>query len=114
VSNSSAVRITGATLSVLGALLENPSGNFYGFDLLNQANIKSGTLYPILARLESAGWVKSHWEETDPRTLSRPRRRYYVLTPRGRAYSTAAIQRRAEEQAKTKNRSRPKLAPEPA
>ncbi|MFK4228055.1 PadR family transcriptional regulator [Streptomyces sp. NPDC019890] len=44
----------------------------------------SGTIYPILARLEQVGWVDSSWE--DPvvhEQAGRPRRRFYRITQDG-------------------------------
>lgn len=55
----------------------------------------SGTLYPILLRLEAAGWLRSEWELGDPATLGRPRRRYYMLTGEG-AKSAAAVAREVQ------------------
>lgn len=68
------------TLRVLNALLQDPSEARYGLELSSHAGLKSGSLYPILARLESAGWIESDWEEQDASQLGRPRRRYYRLT----------------------------------
>jgi PadR family transcriptional regulator PadR len=62
------------------------------------AGLPSGTVHPILARLERVGWLESRWEEINPRAEGRPARRYYRLTPDGmelarsvlaRAYSSA-------------------------
>ena len=50
--------------------------------ICQQTGIASGTLYPILARLRDAGWVRAEWEQPDP-DASRPARRYYRLTPEG-------------------------------
>ena len=47
--------------------------------------LSPGTLYPILLRLESAGWFVSRWEAIDPVSAGRPRRRLYRLTPSGLA-----------------------------
>ena len=79
------------TLKVLAALLESSGGNLSGADVGRAANLKSGTLYPILLRLEDAGWVDSKWEEGDPRVLGRPRRRYYSITGIGRTRALAAF-----------------------
>jgi DNA-binding PadR family transcriptional regulator len=54
-----------------------------GADIAAASKLKSGTLYPILARLEEAGWLSSRWEAGDPVTLGRPRRRYYRVTAEG-------------------------------
>ena len=45
--------------------------------------LASGTIHPILARLEGLGWLESRWEDIDPATEGRPSRRFYVLTPDG-------------------------------
>src|SRR5208282_1432231 len=46
--------------------------------------LPSGTIYPILARLERIGWVDSDWEDPDAHIAEgRPRRRYYRLTRAG-------------------------------
>lgn len=79
------------TLKVLAALLEHAGLELSGADVGRAANLKSGTLYPILLRLEDAGWVGSKWEEGDPRVLGRPRRRYYRITGVGRMRALAAF-----------------------
>ncbi|HEV2284478.1 MAG TPA: PadR family transcriptional regulator [Steroidobacteraceae bacterium] len=71
------------TLKVLEAFLDNPADALSGADLQKRCTIASGTLYPILLRLESAGWFVSRWENIDPSSAGRPRRRLYRLTPNG-------------------------------
>jgi PadR family transcriptional regulator PadR len=77
------IRITLETLSVLKVLLDRPSTHHYGLEIAKQAGLPTGTIYPILARLEQAGWVTSEWETIDPAAAGRPRRRFYQLTPTG-------------------------------
>jgi PadR family transcriptional regulator, regulatory protein PadR len=77
------VRTTGPLLKVLRALIDEPSGEMYGLDLLRATGLKSGTLYPLLARLEGQGWVRRRWEDVDPAEEGRPRRRFYSLTGLG-------------------------------
>jgi hypothetical protein len=48
---------------------------------------------PILARLETVGWLTSRWEDIDPRAEGRPTRRYYQLTPNGIELARAALAR---------------------
>lgn len=84
-------RLSAQTLKVLAALLEHSGGELSGADVGRTANLKSGTLYPILIRLENVGWVNSKWEEGDPRVLGRPRRRYYWMTGVGRTRTLAAF-----------------------
>jgi len=77
------VRMSLQTLKVLEAFLENPTDELSGAEVLQRCQLASGTLYPILLRLESAGWFVSRWESIDPSSAGRPRRRFYRLTPTG-------------------------------
>jgi PadR family transcriptional regulator PadR len=77
------VRMSLQTLKVLEAFLENPGDALSGADVMQRCQVASGTLYPILLRLESAGWFVSRWESIDPSSAGRPRRRFYRLTPTG-------------------------------
>jgi len=77
------VRISLQTLKVLEIFLENPTQQFAGAEVHQRSGIASGTLYPILLRLEAAGWFVSQWESIDPSVAGRPRRRLYRLTASG-------------------------------
>jgi PadR family transcriptional regulator, regulatory protein PadR len=77
------VRMSLQTLRVLEAFLENPTEQLSGAAVHQRCGIASGTLYPILLRLESAGWFVSKWESIDPSSVGRPRRRLYRLTTTG-------------------------------
>ena len=77
------VRMSLQTLRALEAFLENPADELSGADVQKRSGLASGTLYPILLRLESAGWFVSRWEAVDPSSIGRPRRRLYRLTPTG-------------------------------
>lgn len=66
---------------VLRAFLEDPAAPRYGYDLMKAAGLPSGTLYPMLARLEDQKLVTSAWE-TPQAGGDRPRR-YYQLTGEG-------------------------------
>ncbi len=77
------VRMTAPVLKVLGALMSNPKAEISGADVARLTKLPSGTLYPILMRLEQAKWVQSEWEDGDPRELRRPRRRFYSVTALG-------------------------------
>jgi PadR family transcriptional regulator PadR len=79
------VRITLQTLRVLEAFLDQPSQSLSGSDVQKRSGLASGTLYPILLRLEAAGWFVSRWETVDPSAVGRPRRRLYRLTSAGLA-----------------------------
>lgn len=61
-------------------------GSKYGFDILDATGLPSGTVYPILRRLEADGCVTSKWEAARvAQEDQRPPRRYYTLTPAGDA-----------------------------
>lgn len=75
--------MTTAVARVLAAMLADPGTERYGLDLMHDTGLASGTLYPILLRLERAGWVESQWEDIDPVAEGRPSRRYYRLTAAG-------------------------------
>jgi PadR family transcriptional regulator PadR len=79
------VRMSFQTMKVLESFLENPTDLLAGADVQKRSGLASGTLYPILLRLEAAGWFVSQWESIDPAAAGRPRRRLYRLTPSGLA-----------------------------
>lgn len=85
------VRLSGPTLKLLKLLIERPLHARSGADMARLTGIGSGTLYPLLQRLENAGWLKSDWEEVDPAEVGRPRRRYYRLTGDGQTKAIRAL-----------------------
>ena len=85
------VRLTVPLLKLLRVFLERPSAPIYGLELARLAELKTGTIYPALARLEEAGWLVSRWEAVDPAEEGRPRRRLYELTPDGCELALAAL-----------------------
>jgi len=56
-------------------------GRAYGFEIMEVAGLPSGTLYPLLARLQARELVASAWET--PRQDGERPRRYYRLTGEG-------------------------------
>jgi PadR family transcriptional regulator, regulatory protein PadR len=85
------VRLTYPTALVLQALV---SDHHHGFDIMDATGLLSGTVYPILRRLDAEGLVKSRWErEGAARREQRPPRRYYELTASGRAIARDAVAR---------------------
>ncbi len=84
-------RMTASVLKVAAALLADPTAERYGLQLMQATGLPSGTLYPILVRLERAGWVESRWEEVDPVAEGRPSRRYYRLTADGTAQARREV-----------------------
>ena len=75
------LRLTRPTTLVLFAL---GRGLRHGFDIIDAVELPSGTVYPILRRLEHAGLVTSRWEPVrEARDAGRPPRRYYEITGAG-------------------------------
>ncbi|MES2093807.1 MAG: PadR family transcriptional regulator [Actinomycetota bacterium] len=93
-------RVTPATIDVL-RVLGDASDPCWGLLVIKSSGRPAGSVYPILERLESLGWVTSSWELDDARTG--PRRRYYELTEDGSRAASATVKRFEE-------RSRPVVA----
>jgi PadR family transcriptional regulator, regulatory protein PadR len=53
----------------------------YGYDLSRVTSLKSGTLYPMLARLAERGLLETAWEQAPP--PGRPARHLYRLSADG-------------------------------
>jgi PadR family transcriptional regulator, regulatory protein PadR len=83
-------RATTQTLKLLSTFTSR-SDEISGAEIARSTGLASGTLYPILLRLEVAGWLESRWEEEDPRKLERPRRRLYRITGLGVRQARAAF-----------------------
>ena len=69
-------------------------GFMYGFDIMEETSLTSGTIYPALDRLEKLGFARSEWE--DARTAQaekRPPRRYFRITTDGARELDAALER---------------------
>lgn len=81
-------RVTGATIAVLAALIEHGEP-CWGLAVIKASGRPAGSVYPILERLEKAGWISSNWEENTSRPG--PRRRYYELTDDGATAARTAI-----------------------
>src|SRR5208282_1602351 len=75
------MKMTAPLERVLRAFLADPADPRYGYDLMKAAGLKSGTLYPLLGRLEDEKLVTSAWE-TPQQDGQRPRK-YYRLTGEG-------------------------------
>jgi PadR family transcriptional regulator, regulatory protein PadR len=70
-----------SALAVLGAVSRSIR---YGFDIMDATDLPSGTVYPVLGRLERDGYVRSKWEsQTVAQREKRPPRRYYEITATG-------------------------------
>lgn len=67
--------------TVLAVLLEARDSWRHGYDLARRAGVKSGTLYPLLIRLEAQGYLEAEWQP--PPEGGRPPRHAYRLTATG-------------------------------
>lgn len=67
--------------ALLGALLEAGPGWSHGYELASLTGIQSGTLYPLLIRLEAQGLLEAEWQQ--PAAGGRPPRHAYRLTAAG-------------------------------
>lgn len=95
--------MTPATADVLEALLD-ATDPVWGLKIVKRTGRPAGSVYPILERLERAGWVSSEWEERTDRTG--PRRRLYRLldgaTASARSVVTEVRGRRARQTAQAR------------
>jgi DNA-binding MarR family transcriptional regulator len=76
--------------TVLKIFLEDPGQPRYGFELMKLTGMASGSLYPMLAKFEAAGWLKRGRENIDPSAVGRPARVHYTIA--GAAVTAARIQ----------------------
>lgn len=85
------MRKTHALIQVAAALLTEPDAKHWGYDLSRRSGVRSGVLYPILAKMLHEGWLTDGWE--DPSTIvdKRPPRRYYELTDHGKLELAATM-----------------------
>ena len=82
------------TEALLAALLGTTTPWRHGYDLSGETGLKSGTLYPILMRLERLGWLEARWEE-EP-APGKPRRHLYRLTGLGNREAQRVLRSSAE------------------
>ncbi len=69
-------------------------GHRHGFDIMAATHLPSGSVYPLLRRLEAAGLVASEWEPAaEAHDDARPQRRYYAATTEGREALAEARER---------------------
>ena len=74
-------RLSLGTVMVLHALAR---GCKYGFDVMEETGLTSGTIYPALEKLEALGFAASEWEDSKiAQQEKRPARRYFQITEDG-------------------------------
>ena len=92
----SPIRLTHATALILQALA---SGSRHGFQIMDVTELPSGTVYPVLRRLEREDAVASEWEDTEEASAAgRRQRRVYRLTESGQLLAARARERLANTQ----------------
>jgi PadR family transcriptional regulator, regulatory protein PadR len=84
-------RITDETAAVLALFLSDVARSLYGLEIIKETGISSGSLYPILLRLEARGVIDGVWEQIDESTEGRRRRRYHRITPDGVVFAREAL-----------------------
>jgi len=72
---------------LLAALLDARDRWSYGYELASLTGVKSGTLYPLLIRLETQGYLEAEWQQ--PVASDRPPRHAYRLTAQGQRLARA-------------------------
>jgi DNA-binding PadR family transcriptional regulator len=82
-------RLSTPTKLVFQTLLDCVDGESYGFQIAQATGLPSGTIYPILRRMEVDGLIEGSWAEVESNGQRR-RRRYYALTRDGRQAANAA------------------------
>jgi PadR family transcriptional regulator len=88
------IRLTHATALILQALATNRR---HGFQIMEVTGLPSGTVYPVLRRLERENAVESEWEEAVVASdAGRRPRRIYRLTDSGQLVAERARQRLAD------------------
>jgi PadR family transcriptional regulator PadR len=100
----SSPRMTEPTQRILRELLDDPT-----VEIGKVVGLAPGTVQPILHKFEEIGWLESRFEEIDPSSEGRPRRRYYRLTPDGAEFIREALAR-ADKPRRQEVRMRPRLA----
>ncbi|RCG17793.1 PadR family transcriptional regulator [Sphaerisporangium album] len=84
--------MTMQTQALLRIVLSEPTREWYGLQMCEATGLPSGTIYPIITRLQQAGWIESRWEQPEEHAHEgRPRRRYYRLTDDGAEQARLAL-----------------------
>jgi PadR family transcriptional regulator PadR len=81
------------------ALVGQPRARHWGYELFKRSGVRPGALYPMLTRLLDEGWLIDGWEDRAaiPEGETRPARRYYQLTDKGREELGAVVERARHE-----------------
>ena len=86
------MRRTYALVNVAIALMVDPTGRHWGYELSKLSGVRSGVMYPLLQRMLDEGWLADGWEDqAQTGRAKRPPRRYYELTDAGKLALGAVI-----------------------
>ena len=75
--------------AVLAFLSDAGSEWSHGYDLVRATGVKSGTVYPLLIRLEAQGFLEAQWQA--PAAPGRPPRHAYRLTAEGVRFARSVL-----------------------
>ena len=87
----SKVRLSSSALRVLKVFIDTPREARSGAEITKLTLVGAGTLYPLLVRLQTAGWLTSDWENIDPAEAGRPKRKFYRITGLGQTKAREAL-----------------------
>jgi PadR family transcriptional regulator PadR len=104
------VPLRAAFLNGLAIFVNNPSEQFSGIDICQKTGMKSGTVYPLLIKMEENGWLESEWKDIDPRQEGRPKRHFYKITRGGFIQGTKLLEKHRPPIAKPEGHETPILA----
>jgi PadR family transcriptional regulator PadR len=91
------MRMTYTLVQVALALMQDPAGRHWGYDLSKRTGVRSGVLYPTLRRMLDKGWLEDGWEDRAELRSKRPPRRYYQLTDKGKVALGGVLQEAAQD-----------------
>lgn len=105
-------RVTNPFLDVLEVLLSalDSSSDLHGWAIMKETRRSGPTVYGVLDRLEDMGWVTGQWEAQNP-DPSRPRRRFYRITPTGRIGATELLLKHRPQSLRQSAGPKPVLVP---
>jgi hypothetical protein len=87
-------RVTPLLLAVLRAL-GGPRTQRHGFAIAKNAGSRPSSVYPVLDRLERAGWITAEWVPSP--FEGRPPRRVYSLSEHGEGRADALLDARGAQ-----------------
>jgi DNA-binding PadR family transcriptional regulator len=76
------IRVTQPTIKIARFLADLKASSTWGLQICTETQLGSGSVYSVLDRFESYGWVESFWEEDNNRRGAR--RRLYKVTSVGK------------------------------